>query len=1266
MSNVEEKQLPGDYLIVVGASAGGVEALSIFVSTLPLDFPTPIILAQHLDPNRQSTLDHILRRRTQLPVTVVTSSCKLEAGNIYVVPSNHHVRVRDHHVELEGDHAKRPRPSIDVLLSSAAEAYGDRLIAIILTGSGSDGAAGAVEVKDNGGTVIVQDPQTARYPSMPLALPPPIVDFEVKIEDMGSLLHNLVLGVSIAQSEERTEDSLHAILETVSHQTSVDFRHYKTSTILRRISRRMAVTHKHTIQDYAEYLQNFPEEVGELVKAFLINVTQFFRDPDAFIYLRTEIMPKLILKARERDKVLRFWAAGCSTGEEPYSLAMLLSDMLGAELLGWSIKIFATDLDEAAINFARRGVYSENLLTGVPDDYRNRFFERVDSGYRISKALRQMVIFGQQDLSRSAPFPRIDLVLCRNVLIYFAPELQDYVLSQFAFSLAPDGYLFLGKAESVRNTQTYLELVNKQWKVYRCIGSVLPSLRKPSLPKISTKLGEGNVANSSNKGMSTPPYEQESTQANSDFTHFRRVNEIMLRFLPIGVVVIDRHYRVLTTNSSARRLLGLRDVATDQDFLHAVRGIPYTTTRDAIDAVFRERNVVTLPEIELDAIASGTGRFLSIAMAPIQIETNTSELIVISITDVTEQVQTRRQLETAQAEQSQLMSELGTANKRLSNVNKELMDANEELQVANEELMLTHEELQASIEEFETTNEELQATNEELETNNEELQATNEELETTNEELRARTGELQEAANTLDSERVRLAEIVALAPFYIMVLRGPNLIVEAYNPNYDRLLGDRSVQGYPLSDVMELFWENQIGNTLLRQAREVYQQNETRTLPRVLTSFPKQEDTRESYFLYTLSPSHDSYGRVSGVIMYALDETEQRTHEVREERAQLRLIFDNTPSALLALYDVSSTNLLMASPNYLIMLHRLKGTQPNSSVGNKWLNTTIITPDEQANALWNVVQESRAPMRLPEVSYTFAQESQETFWDYSLTPIIDKEKDNTIRFILVSMIDITEQVLAQRELQRLDTLKDDFLSLTTHELRSPLTAILGNAQILLRGIKRLTTQTGDKDSERKQLEQWVGMLDRIVNQTNRINTMLGEMTDVTRLSGDVFELHTSENVDVVDVVRRVVEQQTLVDADKHSITFAPHRDVVLSTIDAARIEQVVNNLVSNALKYSPVGKPVTVSIDGMKDNPDTLVVSVCDEGYGINEEEQKYIFDRFYRGSSREKVDGLGLGLYIAHRIVTQHGGRMWLNSKQGEGSTFYFTLPLSQQTTEE
>ena len=640
-------------LVVVGSSAGGIEALSVLVETLPPDFPAPLVLAQHLDPNYPSSLGEILQRRTTLPVEVVIGSSQLRPGRIYVVPANRHVIIHNNHVELEGDHVDRPRPSVDLLLSTAADFYGERLIAVILTGSGHDGAAGAVDVKNAGGTVIVQNPLTARYPSMPSALPRMIVDFEVELAEIGPLLGRLLSGVILPQSSDTSQDLLQHILEKINRQASIDFRPYKTATIMRRISRRMVVTGNPTLLAYAQYLDNHPQEIGELVGAFLINVTQFFRDTEAFNYLKTEILPVIIEKARTQNRVLRLWSAGCATGEEPYSLAMLLTDLLGPELPEWSIKIFATDLDQVSISFARRGIYTENLLKDVPDDYRKRFFEPTDQGYVISKSLRQMVIFGQQDLSRSAPFPRINLLLCRNVLIYFTPELQDYVLSQFVFSLLSNqGYLFLGKAETVSPKQTSYEQINKQRKMYRCLSEVWPGIRRQNY----TQLRHIQTAEPATKTLvptSTVVSAQESSNPTTlELNQLRRFNELLLRFLPVGVAVIDRTYRLLTVNSTARRLLGLREFGNEQDFLHAVRGIPYSLVRNSIDSVFRDRNTVTLPEVELEGEDGGNGRYLAISIALMQMDAGLSDLAAISVNDVTAQVQIRHELETSQTEQT--------------------------------------------------------------------------------------------------------------------------------------------------------------------------------------------------------------------------------------------------------------------------------------------------------------------------------------------------------------------------------------------------------------------------------------------------------------------------------------------------------------------------------------------------------------------------------------------------------------------------------------
>ena len=439
MSEASERN---DDLVVVGSSAGGVGALSTLVSTLPRSFPAPIVIAQHLDPQRISHLGSILERRSVLPIVQVSENppTKLENGTIYVVPSNRHVKIKDGHVHLEGDHGDRPIPSVDLLLSSAAVAYGEHLIAVILTGAGSDGASGAVDVKNAGGVVIIQNPQTAAYPSMPLSLPPTAVDHVVEMEQIGPLLYEILKGIDIPITE-KADDPLRDLLVQVSAQTNIDFGNYKSSTILRRIGRRMAVTHNSTIREYSDYLRTHPDEVKELVKAFLIKVTGFFRDPEAFAFIKEQIIPELVERGRDNGRTLRIWSAGCATGEEPYSLALLIADHLGHEFPEWNVKIFATDLAADAISFARRGLYPENVLKELLDHYRERFFERIDHGYRLTKALRQAVIFGQQDISRGVPFPRIDLVTCRNLLIYLKPEFTTSSTRSFCLLVAPSAWV---------------------------------------------------------------------------------------------------------------------------------------------------------------------------------------------------------------------------------------------------------------------------------------------------------------------------------------------------------------------------------------------------------------------------------------------------------------------------------------------------------------------------------------------------------------------------------------------------------------------------------------------------------------------------------------------------------------------------------------------------------------------------------------------------------------------------------------------------------
>ena len=859
MNDSVNAEIRNDDLVVVGSSAGGVGALSTLVSTLSKSFPAPIVLAQHLDPQRPSHLGSILERRSVLPIVVVSEHgpTKLEGGKIYVVPSNRHVRISDGHVHLEGDHDDRPKPSVDMLLSTAAKSYGEHLVAVILTGSGSDGAAGAVDVKNAGGVVIIQNPQTAAYPSMPLSLPPTAVDHVVEMEQIGPLLYDILKGIDLPAVAERVEDPLRDLLAQVSAQTNIDFRNYKSSTILRRIGRRMAVTHNASIRDYADFLRTHPDEVKELVKAFLIKVTGFFRDPEAFEFIRNAIIPELIERGKENGRTLRLWSAGCATGEEAYSLAVLIADHLGSDFPEWNVKIFATDLAADAIAFARRGLYPQNVLEDLPENYWDRFFERVDHGFRVSKMLRQVVIFGQQDISRGVPFPRIDLVTCRNLLIYLKPDLQQVVLDLFAYSLHQShGFLFLGKAETARPTKASFELINKKWKIYRCLSG------PRAFPVQENSFQGGAVNKDAWREPRRPAVPQiignshDLTAAELEVAQLRRMNETMLRYTNVAVVIIDRQYRILTINASARRLLGVREIGYDQDFLHTVRGMPYHDVRRAIDTCFREHTTMNLQELELDESSEGSGRYVSFTMMAMQIDQGAPELAVITVLDVTEQVQIKKRLGAVQHEHAELVGELSAANKRFGAMNKELQDANEELQAANEELMLTQEELQATNEEFEATNEELQATNEELETNNEELQATNEELQTTNDELTARTIELQELTKQHHVEQLQLASLLERFPHYIMVLTAQDLAIQAINPAYKQLLGERNVQGLPLSEV---FTGKQVNN-LIKTLKTAVRESQTINTGPILASVDGEHQPADVRFIHTVVPISDATG----------------------------------------------------------------------------------------------------------------------------------------------------------------------------------------------------------------------------------------------------------------------------------------------------------------------------------------------------------------------------------------------------------------------
>jgi two-component system CheB/CheR fusion protein len=774
--------------VVIGSSAGGIEALSRLVASLPADFPAPIVIAQHLDPRRPSHLHEILARHATLPVRVVEEREALQNGVIFVVPSNRLVEISHGDLRLRAAKAGAVAPSIDVLLESAASVFGPGLIAVILTGSGSDGSAGAWHVKQAGGAVVIENPATAMFPSMPSSIPPSLVDATADLDSIGSTLCDL-LAAGNPPAEGPDHDELRDLLERIHERSGIDFSSYKPATIQRRLRGRMNATSRPTLADYAAYLESDPEEYARLVNSLLIKVTEFFRDPKLFEYLREHVLPELIAEAQRDRRELRIWSAGCSTGEEAYSLAITVAEALGEEAAWPDIRIFATDIDREAIAFARRSIYPLAALESLPAGARDRYFVKSDGGYEVAKRLRALMVFGEHDLGDRAPFPRIDLLLCRNVLIYFSAPMQQVALETFAFSLRPGGRLALGPSETVMVLPEPFEEEDARLRVYRRLpGSyAIPPMRPAVL---------------------RPRRSQESQLSQAIRVAHRDVRRVaesaasadrLLIDLTVGIVVVDARYYILRINSAARRMLGIHGTAFDQDFIHLAEALPHSAIRAAIDSALTGKTTSAVFEVEPTDAASETAHFVEATVRPYRVETRAIEGAVVELTDVTRLEQERR----VDIRTQQRLAKAVVTNGRLLRANEELTAMVAELRAANEAMLLASEDAQATREEVETVNEEFQATNEELETLNEELTASVEELHVANEDLATRTNELsvqtialEQQKVSLEEERDRLRSILASLGDAIVAVDHEGRIVMT-NDAYDRLFGGAQAEIEP-------------------------------------------------------------------------------------------------------------------------------------------------------------------------------------------------------------------------------------------------------------------------------------------------------------------------------------------------------------------------------------------------------------------------------------------------------------------------------------
>jgi two-component system CheB/CheR fusion protein len=734
-------------VVGIGASAGGLAAFEAFFKGMPKDVEPGMtfVLIQHLAPDHKSILTEIIERYTSLPVFEAEDGMLIKPDCIYVIPPNKNMALINGSLQLLDFTSPRGQNMpIDYFFRSLAVDKKERAVCIVLSGTGSDGTMGLKAIKDEGGIAIAQSTESAEYDGMPSsAIATGLVDYQLAPDEM---VKNLVSYVSHASriadhpvdtTESNNENMLKKIFHLIRNQKGHDFSKYKPSMINRRIERRLAVNQIENMADYIKFLQQTPEEIEVLLNDMLIGVTSFFRDKDAFEKLEKEIIPKLF-EGKPENSTIRVWCAGCSTGEEAYSIAILLREHLEELKMRYNVQIFATDIDQQAIAIARSGIYSSSVIEELSSERMERFFivEPGNASYRISKSIREMLIFSEQSIIKDPPFSRLDLISCRNLMIYLSSELQKKLIPLFHYALRPNGILFLGVSETVGNFEMLFEPVDRKLKFFR---------RKEDAQGIQRSIPSQILE---------PPVNKEAVDnlvgVKTDYRPKPTLREIteqaILKDNSISGILVNENGDTLYIHGRTGMYLepSQGEVGVSNVLKMAREGLR-RELKNALKNCVEKNETVRIQEINVRT--NGHFTKVNLTVKPVRIGTVSTKkrtLYIILLEEAKAQVINRKvELNEAHptAESDAYIEELKT----------ELRLKDEYLQAANEELETSNEELKSSVEEMQSVNEELQSTNEELETSKEELQSINEELTTVNSELQVKVHDLSQVSNDMNN-----------------------------------------------------------------------------------------------------------------------------------------------------------------------------------------------------------------------------------------------------------------------------------------------------------------------------------------------------------------------------------------------------------------------------------------------------------------------------------------------------------------------------------
>ena len=706
-----------NFIVGIGASAGGLEALSDLIRLLPDDLGVPYIIVQHLSPTHRSMMVPLLARETSMMVKDVEDGETPLANVIYVTPANWNIILKDGVMRLlVPGKTVLPKPSATSLFNSMAEEKGEDAIGVVLSGTGSDGAAGIAAIKATGGFTFAQDPEAAKYSGMPqAAISTGCVEWVLSCKGIAEEITAIARAhglINRATKQENAPATMKGLLQMVYKQSKIDFSGYKEATLSRRVERRMAANRLNNLAAYFDYCSKNPDELNKLSKDILISVTAFFRDRNSFDGLRKTL--EEIVASKQSGDEIRIWVPGCATGEEAYSIGILLSELLGSKTNDYRIQIFATDIDLDAMAVGRRGIYAESSLAEVSAETTARYFTKKAEFYEIARPIRDMVVFARQDLVLDPPFLRLDLISCRNLLIYFQPLLQTRVLSIFHFALRPAAYLFLGKSESIVHQENMFSPVSKEARIFKRVAVKDQSI---PIPLYSTQ----------DSGAKAPAVIAERSPRKQENRLQKALSEI---YAPPSVL-INKNLDVIEVHGDMQNYLHFPTGKLELNLAQLLRREWRTEVQTLVHhAELKHTSAVG----RIRPVKHRSGQSVQIEVHPVS-SRDDQKLFLISFILLSTQADTTQELDQPLSTSSELEDELIATREHLQTVIEELETSNEELQALNEEMQAANEELQSSNEELEASNEELQSTNEELTTVNEELIVKGGELTLVNTEL---------------------------------------------------------------------------------------------------------------------------------------------------------------------------------------------------------------------------------------------------------------------------------------------------------------------------------------------------------------------------------------------------------------------------------------------------------------------------------------------------------------------------------------------------